>query len=135
MQSTAMRKTYLKKLCLFKLISVNIVFVTKLVIHTFLFQILCTVKTQNFLSFHTRSLLFVTLSDDGSGCIECVGTTETVAAINMITNVSIYLPVIYYLFPNVQHLTVNSLPPNEVNTARSLLPLFTRHSSLTIKGV
>jgi hypothetical protein len=53
----------------------------------------------------------------------------------MVTNVSIYLPVIYYLFPNVQHLTLNSLTPNEVDTARCLLPLFSRHSSLTIKDL
>jgi hypothetical protein len=35
-----------------------------------------------------------------------------VAAFSMISNVSIYLNIIYYLFPNVQHLTINSLPAN-----------------------
>jgi hypothetical protein len=59
-----------------------------------------------------RSALFATLTDDGSGCIDCVGTTDTLAAFNMTTNVSVFLPTIYYLFPNLQHLTFNSLPAN-----------------------
>jgi hypothetical protein len=62
--------------------------------------------------FVPRSLLFSSLSDDGDGCIECVGTIDTVAAFNMMANAASHLDIIYFLFPNIQHLVGKIIKSN-----------------------
>ena len=84
-------------------------------------DILILILIHCFVVHNFRSALFSTLTDDGSGCIDCVGTTDTLAAFNMTTNVSVFLPTIYYLFPNLQHLTFNSLPANTSEQVKILL--------------
>ena len=82
--------------------------------------------------YHHRSSLLSTLTDDGPGCFDCVGSVDTVAAFNMVNNVNEHLGVIADLFPNIQHLTVDGRATQNVTL---FLPALTQQTSLTLRDV